>query len=145
VTAQLSSYTVVGTGTVQTYSNDLRAMSWTDGTPTASSTANTRGVSITATGAGFSFTAPADQTSRRLIVHVGGTNSGGTLSAHLSDATAADYVNVSSTAGGRYDRNYTITYNAAGAGQTLTVTWTRSSGNGRVTLSGAALAIVSGP
>ena len=37
VTAQLSTYTKVGTGTVSTYSNDPRTLSWTDGTPTASS------------------------------------------------------------------------------------------------------------
>jgi hypothetical protein len=37
-------------------------------------------------------------------------------------------------ASGQYDRNYTLTYNAAAAGQTLTVTWKMTVGNGNVAL-----------
>ena len=43
VTAQLGTYTLMGSGGAQSYSNDLRPMSWTDGTPLASSTSNTNG------------------------------------------------------------------------------------------------------
>ena len=35
--AQISTYAVVGAGSVGAYGNDLRPLSWTDGTPTASS------------------------------------------------------------------------------------------------------------
>jgi hypothetical protein len=137
VTAQISTYTAIGTGTVQTYGNDPRALSWSDGAPTGSGTDN-NGVYLNGVQNGFSLTAPADTTSRVLVVHVGGFNSGGTLRAHLSDSSAADYVDVTATATGAFDRNYTLTYQAS-AGQTLTVTWTNTSGAGNVTLNGAAL------
>ena len=68
-----------------------------------------------------------------------GWNSGGTLTAHLSDGSATDFTASTVNTSGQYDHNYTLTYNAASAGQTLTVTWKMSSGTGNVTLSGAAL------
>jgi hypothetical protein len=139
VTAQLSSYTVVGTGTLRTYSNDPRPLAWSDGTPTASSTSNKNGIYISLIGNGFSFTAPADGTSRTLTVHVGGWYSGGTLTAHLSDGSAVDYTDTTPTTNAQYDRNYTLTYSAGGTGQILTVTWKMASGTGNVTLNGAAL------
>src|SRR5260370_35487494 len=71
VTAQISTYSVVGSGNVTAYGPDLRPLSWTDGTPVAGSTNNTYGLYISRVGNGFSFTAPADTTSRTLIVHVG--------------------------------------------------------------------------
>ena len=139
VTAQLSNYTIVGTGPVQKYTNDPRPLSWTDGTPTASNTNNTKGVYISRVGNGFSLTAPADTTTRTMIVHVGGWNSAGTLTTHLSDGSAVDFTNTTSKASGQYDRTYTLIYRAGAAAQTLTVTWVMTSGTGNVTLSGAAL------
>ena len=76
---QISTYTVVGSGTVSPYSNDPRSLSWSDGTPTASSSNNTSGVYISGIGNGFSITAPADTTQRTLTVYVGGWSSGGQL------------------------------------------------------------------
>ncbi len=148
VAAQLSSYTMVGTGPVLTYFDDLRLISWTGGTPTASGTNSKEGVYIRAVGNGFSFTAPAETISRRLIVHVGGYLSGGRLTAHLSDGSAVDYSDTAATAtnvNDNYDRNYTLTYKAASAGQTLTVMWIMTSGTGNVSLSAAALSLASGP
>ena len=139
VTAQISGYTVVGSGAVSSYTNDPRPLSWSDGTPTASNSHDLKGVFISKVGNGFSITAPADTSSRTLTVHVGGWSSAGTLTAHLSDGSAANYVDTTAAATGQYDRNYTLTYNAASAGQTLTVTWVMASGAGNVTLNGAAL------
>jgi hypothetical protein len=139
VTAQLSNYTVVGSGNVLTYNNDQRPISWSDGTPTASSSTNRNGVYINNTGQGFSVTAPAGTATHALVVHLGGWNSGGTLTAHLSDGSAADFTDITPTTSGQYDRNYTLTYSAASAGQTLTVTWKMTSGTGNVTLNAAAL------
>ncbi len=62
VTPQLSTYSLVGGGSANTYSNDPRPMSWSDGTPTASSSATTRTGLYRWRGQGFSFTAPADTT-----------------------------------------------------------------------------------
>jgi VCBS repeat-containing protein len=140
VTAQLTTYTVIGGGAATRYTNDPRPLSWTGGTPTATGANNKNGVFVWNFGAGFSFTAPASTTTRTLTVRVGGWNSGGTLVARLSDGSAADFVNVTSAAAGQYDRNYVLSYKAAaGAGKTLTVSWTMSSGAGNVTVNSAAL------
>jgi len=141
VPAQLSSYSVVGSGIVNQYSNDPRALSWTDGVPAASGIDNTNGVSTDGLQNGFTITAPADTAIRTLILHVGGFNSGGTLTAYLSDGSALEFVDVTPLANGRYDRDYTLAYRAVSPGQILTVAWVMTSGTGSVTLNGAALSL----
>ena len=143
VAPQISTYSIVGSGTVKTYTNDPRTLSWTDGTPAATGS-NEDGIYISSQKNGFSFTVPAGTTSQTLTVYVGGWDSGGTLTAHLSDASAADYVNTTTAVSGQYDGNYTLIFNAASAGQTLTITWVMTSGTGNVSLSGATLS-VTGP
>ena len=123
---------------IYTYSNDLRALTWTDGAPTPSAT-NNNGLYIQYTGNGFAFTAPADTSLRNLTVHVGAWLAGATLTAHLSDGSAPDFVDTTPQATGQYDRNYTLTYQAASAGQALNISWVLTSGGGNVTLNGAAL------
>jgi formylglycine-generating enzyme required for sulfatase activity len=135
---RISDFTVVGTAAVATYTNDLRQLSWSDGTPTASG-ANTHGVFVAGVGNGFAITAPADTSTRTLRVYVGGWISGGALTAWLSDGSAPAYTNASLSGTGQYDGVYTLTYKAASAGQLLTVQWTQASGTGNVTLQGAAL------
>jgi hypothetical protein len=137
----ISDYTAVGSGGVYNYGNDLRAIGWSDGTPTASST-NNNGIYTPGNNDGFSIAAPADTTVRTLNVYVGGYKSGGKLTAHLSDGSASDYVDTTpQNAAGQYNGNYTLTYKAANAGAHLTVTWVQNSdgGGGNVTLAGAAL------
>ena len=139
VTAQISNYSVVGVGPVYTYNPDPRPLSWTDGAPAASSSTDKNGLYINGIGNGFSFTVPADTTTRVVTVHVGAWNSGATLTAHSSDGSGADFIDIVPNTAGQYDRNYTLTYAAANSGQTLTVSWTMTSGTGNVTIGGAAL------
>jgi hypothetical protein len=136
----ISEYTPVGSAPVFRYDNDLRAMGWSDGTPAGAMDGNSDGVFTAGVGNGFQWSVPADATLRTVLVHVGGYFSGGTLTAHLSDASAADWVDVTPAVAGQYDRNYTIRYAAGGGGQTLVLRWVQSSGTGNVTLNGVALA-----
>jgi hypothetical protein len=136
--SRISTYTKIGNGVIYTYTNDLRTLSWNDGTPNVAG-ANPSGVYIAGVGNGFAITAPADTTTRTLAVYVGGWWSAGKLTAHLSNGTAADYVDTSLSGSGQYNGVYTLTYRAPSAGQQLSVTWTQSSGLGNVTLQGAAL------
>lgn len=139
VTVQLSNYAVSGSGTAQPYSNDPRTVSWSDGTPTATGSDNS-GVYIGPSSNGFSFTAPAGTSTHSLVVHGGGWASSGILRVHLSDGSAPDFVDTTPLASGQFDRNYTLTYTAASAGQTLTITWQQNGGtSGNVTLSAVAL------
>jgi hypothetical protein len=138
VTAQISSYSEINSGAVFFYNNDPRFLTWTDGTPTSSAT-HADGIYVYGQQHGFSFTAPAGTSTHTLTVHVGGWYSGGTLTAHLSDGSASDFSDTTSSVNGQYDRNYTLVYNAASSGQSLTVTWEQTSGVGNVTLDAAAL------
>jgi hypothetical protein len=138
--AQISALTQIGTATPLTYTNDQRPISWSDGTPTATGTNDLSGIQVVGVGNGFQFTAPADTTTRTLYVYAGGWGSGGRLVAHLSDGSAADYVDSSfSSSNGYYRPVYTLTYRAASAGQQLVVQWTQASGTGNVKLQAAAL------
>ena len=120
---QISDVTVVGTGAnVGGWHDSSRASTWTGGSPTASDTNDSGYIwSNGALNTGYSFTVPADTTSRTLTVYAGGYGTVSSVRAHLSDGSAADYVATASGAG-TYTNIYTITYSAASAGQTLTIT-----------------------
>jgi hypothetical protein len=137
--AQIGSYSVIGSNVAIPYPNDSRPMSWTDGSPVTASSNNAYGFYIDAIGNGFTFTAPAGTGVHTLTVHVGGWNSGGTMTAHLSDGSASDFTDSTNATSGQYDRNYTFTYNSVAAGQTLRISWVNNTATGNVTLNGAAL------
>jgi PKD repeat protein len=138
---QISNVAAVGGASIKSYSNDARSVSWSNGTPTASGT-STAGISSSGSGKGVQFTVPADTTSRTLTIYVGAQNATGTLTAHLSDGSAPDYTTTLSGSKSRKDGVVTLNYQAAAAGQTLTVTWNQTSGGGKgnVSLQGVALA-----
>ena len=124
-TSQISNYTPLG-GAAAAYSNNPVGYSWSDGTATPSVTSTTTGVFVAGMGAGFQITVPASTVSRTLLVYVGGYRSKGQLTATLSDLSAPAYSDASfaDLVDNIYDATYTITYNAAKPGQTLTITWT---------------------
>jgi hypothetical protein len=137
--SQISTYSSVLGGGALGYGDDIRALSWSDGSPTVSSTSNTNGVYIAGVGGGFSLTVPAGTTARTVTLYVGGWNSSASLRAHLSDSSAADFTNTTTASSGQYVRTYSITYRAASQGKQLMLTWTQASGGGNVTLNGVAL------
>jgi hypothetical protein len=143
VTPQISDFTNVANSTITWLGSYAIGFTWSDGTPTASATNSTTGIYTSGNGAGFRITAPADNTTRTLRVYLGGQMSTGTLTAHLSDASAADYTVMSmfgtGDTGMMYERTVTLVYRAAAAGQTLTVSWVVSSQTGYVHLHSATL------
>ena len=136
----ISNYTAIGNGLVSPYADDRRPLTWSDGAPSLMANEDRSGVFISGTGNGFSFHVPANPSIHTLKVHVGGWWSGGTLTAHLSDGSQPDWVDVTPALNSQYDRNYQITYAAASEGQTLTVSWIMSSGIGNVTIAAASIA-----
>jgi len=91
----IPTFTMIGPASVQTYDNDQRPISWSDGTPTPTASNDLSGAYTSGTGNGFQLNAPADTTTRNILVYVGGWMSGGKLVAHLSDGSAPDYVDTS--------------------------------------------------
>jgi fibronectin type 3 domain-containing protein len=134
----ISDYGVIGTASAGTYYSDPRSFSWTDGTPNYSGNRN-YGVQTAGVGNGLRLTVSADTTQRTVLVYVGGYNSGGTLVAHLSDASAGDFTDTSLSGAVRYDGVYMLTYQAGSSGQQLQITWSQASGAGNVSLQSAAL------
>ena len=110
---------------------------WSDGSPTARVDDSHSGLWLNGVGHGYRFTVPAGTQEHVLRVYVGGIEGAGcTLTAHLSDSSAPDYVsptfdgnlsNPWSPVPGGFTGVYTLRYRAAGPGQTLVVTWTLAS------------------
>ena len=109
---------------------------WADGTPDQTGTAALGGVAVPKFGQGLSFTVPADTSMRKLTIWTSAHWADGTLTAHLSDASAPDFVQtIHATAGSpgpseNLPAVFTLDYKAASDGQSLTVTWTQSANNG---------------
>jgi Tol biopolymer transport system component len=122
--------------------------SWTDGTPDAAVSGGDVGITAPKVGQGLSFTVPADTSARRLTIWVSAHDANGTLTAHLSDGSAPDFVQtVNGFPGAPFPSNnvpttFTLDYAAASDGQNLTITWTQdtvNAGSDDVALYGAAL------
>jgi hypothetical protein len=136
----ISNYAVIGKAQVSPYADDRRPLTWSNGSSSLTANDDRSGVFISGTGNGFSFHVPANSSVQTLNVHIGGWSSGGTLTAHLSDGSQPDWIVVTPSLDGQYDRNYQISYAAASEGQTLTINWVMSSGIGNVTIAAASLA-----
>ena len=109
---------------------------WSDGTPTASETEDSVGITVPQLGEGFSFTVPADTTTRTLTIWTSAHYANGLLTAHLSDGSAPDYTQTLSAFAGQFPDQgenvpgvFTLQYAAASAGQHLTVTWEQTANN----------------
>ncbi len=139
---QISNVAAVG-GNLYSFQSSFLGFTWTDGTPDAGATGETYGYyNSGGSGDGFSFTAPASTTAQTLTVYVGGYNSEGTLTATLSDGSAAAYTSSAlstSITSGSYYGYYTLTYKALSANQTLTVKWLQNGAGTNITMYGAAL------
>jgi hypothetical protein len=125
VTSQISNYTPIGNGSIQQFTGNSTVYNWTGGTPTASASNVGTGLWVVGNGNGYQITLPADTTPRTLKVYLGLWSAGGRFEASLSDNSAPVYVDtslVNSTA--TSNRVYTLTYQAASTGKTLTVKWT---------------------
>lgn len=125
VPLQISNFTVLGTNAVQQFSGNYTSFSWSDGTPTVSSSGTDTGVYITGMTNGFRITAPADSSARQIRVYVGGYGVQGEFQAWLSDFSGQpliDPATVSNEYGNTYV-DYTINYRAASPNQQLIVVY----------------------
>jgi len=122
---KISNYKVVGHFGAIHYGDNPSAFTWSDGTPTHSALNSTTGVYVFGEQNGFTIVAPADLTAHTLTIYVGVYAAHGAFSAHLSDHSASAYTDDSLVnSSGVTNGAYTITYRAASAGQSLTVTFT---------------------
>jgi VCBS repeat protein len=144
VTPSISDFTVIGTARVMSYSNNPFGFSWTDGTPTAQASQTKAGVFVIGQNNCFRITVPADKTRRRLTVYAGVYKAQASVTASLSDFSAAPEIDTSLVnQPGQLSVAYILTYRAASSGQTLTVSLTQASAptdpSSNVTLQAATL------
>ncbi len=127
---KISDVVRVGGGNYGTFNSTSRNISWSDGTPTGSGTNDQNYIWCNNTqDAGWTFTVPADTTTRTLNVLFGGANGANVmLSAHLSDRSAYD-VSTTQTIASATMTQATFTYHAASASQTLTITFLKVADN----------------
>jgi len=125
VTPTISNFTEIGSSAMSQDTATPITYVWTDGTPDGSVTTTT-GCTVVGVANGFYLTAPADTTSRTLVLYVEAKLAQGQLTATLSDGSAAAFIDSSlnDTGGGGSMLRYVIVYNAASLSQTLTVQWT---------------------
>jgi subtilase family serine protease len=124
--SQISNVTPFAIGNYGGYHNTSRSVFWTDGTPQTNDTGDDGYIwANNAIGAGYSFTAPADTTTRTLDIYLGGYSSGATLTATLSDGSAAPYT-VSFTGTALYTDLVAITFKANSANQKITINYTKT-------------------
>ena len=122
VTPLLGDFTKIGSNPVMQYSNNFTRYSWSDGTPVSSASGTPTGVFITGQDSGFALTIPADTTTRRLKLYVGGYGVQANFQAWLDDFSAAAYTDtsVSNVYGDSY-AVYTIDFASASASGSLQV------------------------
>lgn len=145
IAQQLSNYTVLGTSSVLWLTDNPTTFSWTDGTPTTSTSNTATGIFVNGVaGNGFQITAPADTNLKTLKLYVGLWYAQGKLEATFSDGSAPGYINSGlSSNPGTKNGVYTIQFKAASAGQTLKIKYTLltnyNAPYGNVTLEAATL------
>ncbi len=121
--SQISDVTHVGGGNYGTFNDANRNISWSDGTPTGSGTNDQNYIWCNnVQNAGWSFTVPADTSTRILNVLYGGAPGAVVkITAHLSDNSATDFTNTQTISVSTLNQA-TFTYHAASASQTLQIT-----------------------
>jgi hypothetical protein len=122
---QISNFTLLGNDSAKQFTNNVNSYSWSDGTPIPNTSSTTTGIYVIGLNNGFQLTVPADTTARTLKLYVGVWAAGGKLEATLSDNSAPAFsdtsvINSSSTT----NQVYSLNYQAAASGQTLTIKWT---------------------
>jgi hypothetical protein len=136
----ISDYLPIGTIAPITRFRNAVTFSWSDGSPTLSSTAVADLLALSKMdGTGASITVPATATARTLSVYVGGDDNFGQFEASLSDGCVADYAATANDGRNAYTVAYRVTFKSATAGAVLRLRWTKTTGSNDVCLYAATL------
>jgi len=112
--------------------------SWTNGTPQTMVSMTSSGVGVNV-GSNMQFTVAAGTAPHTLRLYVGAQLASARLDVTLSDSSATVPAQTKTSSSGTMNFCYTIVYNAASAGQTLTVRWSDTNDFGNPNQAFAAL------
>jgi hypothetical protein len=136
----ISDYTLIGSGPVTTRFRNAVAFSWSDGSPTLTTTGAADSMTVAGTvGGGASITVPATATSQTLSVYVGGSNDTGLIQASPSDGCFAEYAASANNGRNDYTVVYRFTFKSMVPGTVLNVKWTMAAGSEAIGLYAATL------
>jgi hypothetical protein len=139
---QISPVTTFGTGENHGSFGPATAFNtvWSDGTPVASASDSnmiySNGSYVATNGpTGFTFTVPVSQVSRTMTIFWGVSQASGSLIAHLSDSSAADYSVSENGPTGSGTNMYltTLTFKACTYAQKVTITIEKTANQGSIT------------
>jgi len=117
----ISGITPIG-DVLKQYTDTRSIYAWTDGTPIASISGVTTGVYVSGLNNGYSFTATADTTVRRLVVHIAGFRSETQITVTMSGINAPPPYTVSfEDFAGPHDRELTLDYLSQDDGELITI------------------------
>ncbi|HEU5234523.1 MAG TPA: IPT/TIG domain-containing protein [Terriglobales bacterium] len=120
----ISGLTVIGAEAPTQYASCADHFSWTNGNVNTNVVDACSGLFLQSVGDGFQITVPADTTPKTLKLYVATDHGSGRLQASLSDSSAVPYSDSSMLTGGDAGGTYSIDFESASAGQTLTVVYT---------------------
>ena len=138
VAAQIGALTTIGGSAARFASAARLAYSWSDGTPTGSTTTQA-GLYIAGLNRGYQLQVPADTSARTLVVYLGGWQARGRIEVSLSDGSAPAFVQTVENLSTAFDRRLALSYRAGSAGQTLTVRYLQETSSGNITMQAATL------
>jgi fibronectin type 3 domain-containing protein len=141
-TTVLNYTAIAGSPYLGTLTDNPDTFSWTDGAPDASVTGDANGIWSSGLNGGFQIVLPADTRTRTVNLYVGVYEAGGTLTASLSDGSAVIFTDASLNSTSNISGEYTLTYRALSANQTLTLTWVQTTSSfflGNVSISAITL------
>ena len=127
ISALISNLGTIGHDVSPSPANSDSAYSWSDGRPMLKVSGTRSGLRIFDRNKGIKFSAPADTTTKTLLVYVGlNGNASGVFTAKLSDSSAPVYSTGISQASGKNTIVVTLKYQAASNGQKLNVSFVRN-------------------
>jgi hypothetical protein len=123
--SELGELTQIGSADLHQYINSAVTYSWSDGAPTASVAGTTNGIYALGEDNGFALSAPALVTPRTLRVYVSSFGADFSITAQLSDGSAAPFFErvIHSGKPSSVYRMYTFVYSSPNPDTTLDVSW----------------------
>jgi len=140
--AQISNVIPIGGAKLPRGTNNLTRYSWNDGSPALNASNTNAGIRVYGEGKGFEFMVRADTSPRMLTIYLGAKNVRGRIEATLSDKSAPVYSTPIEKLSGVTSQAITLNFQAASAGQLLSIRYTLESkpgSTGWISLEAAAL------
>jgi hypothetical protein len=136
--AALSTFTSFGALPLK-FSGTMAKYKWSDGAPAKTNAGTKTGMKMSAVGAGFTFTAPADPLPRTIRIYTSKLKTSARLTATLSDGSHPPYQVFVPKVDVKTGDEFVVSYRAAVPGSRLTIRWEKLVASGWISLDAVVL------